>query len=133
MNNKLPTGIYEKVELAIKYYEEAVEDALRNLKINAVIDIIYITFFLVLIIVAAIWTDINGFLTTIGITGLSATSKGKEWIGTIKSYFNDTSKLRLSVKKLKTSLFACDKNDEFCLGGVQCLIEQYFDALEEAT
>ncbi len=124
---------YERVREAVKIYQESVNDALGSLKNNAIIDILFISVTASLIILSIFLSNLAGILTTLGLGGVTAYSQGQSWVSTLKAYVNDSSALRRALSRIKEQLALCEKNDTDCLSKVKCLIEQQFDALDQAA
>ena len=125
--------MYDRTEKAIDIYEEAVGTAVGNLKRNFLVNILYIVVTLILIIAAAVWANLGGLVTTLGLGGVTAASQGKAWIETFRGYSNDATKLKLSVSNLRSKLSMCSKDDQSCLDEVSSLINKAFDALSSAA
>ena len=124
---------YDRVTKAIRIYEDSVTDALKGLKIKAIIDVFFVLLTLILIVLAIFFSNLAGLLTTLGFGGLTVSSQGQAWIAAVKSYINSSSALRRGVNRLKEQIALCDKTDDDCLNNVKCLIQEQFNALDEAA
>ena len=131
--NSAVSSEYGRVREAVKIYQESVNDALNSLKNKAIIDILFISVTAALIILSIFLSNLAGILTTLGLGGVTAYSQGQSWVSTLKAYVNDSSALRRALNRIKEQLALCEKNDTECLSKVKCLIEQQFEALDQAA
>lgn len=121
---------YNKLQEAISLYKSAVNEALSDLRRPFYLDLaVVIIVPIALAIVAFIWSNIAGFLTTLGIGGINAGDRLSRGQTTLKTYWSDCSKLKKSVKRLELELLLCTPTTTARLRNVEKLLKDYYDAL----
>ena len=119
---------------AIDKYEQAVNDTIKRVKQrNMGIDIGVVIITVVLSVLAAVFSNVEGLATTAGISGVTIVSQVKTSADASKTYNSASAKLTNSVKRLRAALDMCGQDDKACLDKVQEDIKKAFDALEEAA
>jgi hypothetical protein len=126
------TGDYkERLSGSIDDYENAVNNVIKNeKKINWGMDIFVVVTTIVLLIVSAVFSNVEGLATTAGVSGVSIVSQVKASADKSKVYNSDATKLRTSVSKLRAALKACSRDDKACLDEVKKKIDEAFAALD---
>lgn len=128
-----PPDMHDRLKKAIDEYDRAVEETISRIRQTAALDVAYISVTLILLIAAAIWSNLEGIITSLGLGGLSAASQGKAWVEAIRAYLNDTKKLEISVRHLRSRLDQCPADDMDCLNNVRKLLDEYWEALATAS
>jgi len=128
-----PTPKHERIEKQLTDYKDAVNSTLRALLKEASLNSVLTVLTLVILLAAVVWSNLNGILAALGITGTNAFAQAKAWQNTIIAYFKDASKLRTSVSYLQAQYDGCDPNDVKCLDKVASAIDTRFQQLENAS
>lgn len=124
---------YKSLEQAISCYKSSVDQALRDLRHPFVLDLLFIVIIpVVLTIVALRFSNVVGFLTTLGVGGISAGERLRRGEIVLKSYWGDCSRLRKSVERLELELQLCTPSDTARLQEIESLLRAYMDALAGA-
>jgi len=117
---------------AITLYDGQVADAIGVIKKQLCIDLLFIAFIVIVIILSFAYANLAGLLTTLGLGGVTVMSQFREWTDTMKAYFSKAGQLRLTVKRLRAELVLCDSSDRVCLDNVKGLLQDYMEALQKA-
>lgn len=121
---------YDSLVEAISLYKSAADDNLSDLRRPFYLDLAVIVIIpIALAIVAFIWSNIAGLLTTLGIGGINAGDRLRRGQITLKTYWSDRSKLKKSVRRLEFELLLCTPTTKARLQRVENLLRDYFDAL----
>jgi len=121
---------YKSLEQAISCYKSSVGEALRDLRHPFVLDLLFIVIIPVgLTIVALIFSNVAGFLTTLGVGGVSAGERLRRGQTVLKSYWGDCSRLRKSMERLQLELLLCTPSDTARLQEIESLLRAYMDTL----
>jgi len=121
---------YKRLEQAIGQYKSTVDETLVELRRPLIIDLAFIVVIpVILVIIAAIFSNIAGILTTLGLGGINAEERLRRGQTVLKSYWGDSSKLRKSVKRLEFELLLCEPSNTTELQKIENLLRDYFDAL----
>lgn len=123
----------ERVKKEIKDYENAVNQALKDLRTKFVMDLALVVITILILVLAVIFSNLNGILTSIGLTGTSAYAQAKTAPDTFKAYINDRAKLRNSVNDVNMSYDGCASDDEACCQKVEDAVKQYMKDLTQAS
>ena len=121
---------YKRLVQAIDQYKSTVDEALGELRRPLIIDLAFIVAIpIVLVIIAAIFSNIAGILTTLGLGGINAEERLRRGQTVLKSYWGDRTKLKKTVKRLEFQLLLCDPSNTTELQKIENLLKDYFDAL----
>ncbi len=124
---------YKSLEQAISLYKSWVDEALRDLCRPFLLDLLFIVIIpVVLTIVALRLSNVVGFLTTLGVGGVSAGERLRRGETMLKSYWGDCSRLKKSKKRLDVELLLCAPSDTAHLQEIESLLREYIDALASA-
>ena len=133
VKNELSIPMSERLASAINEYEKAVNETIRDLtRANWLIDIAYVAVTVIFVVVAAVWSNVGGIVTTAGVSGITLISQAKASADASKVYNHDATKLRVSVQMLRQELTVCGQ-EATCLESVKNSLKKAFDALSEAT
>ncbi|HLE75726.1 MAG TPA: hypothetical protein VI864_06755 [Candidatus Bathyarchaeia archaeon] len=123
---------YRQIGEAIGTYEKVVKSAIGDLLKEAVVDLLFIGVTLFLVIAAAVWSNLTGFLIALGLGGTNAFVQAKNWRDTLTGFWRDKASLERSIRKLQMEYQLCTRNDNASQNRVECLIQEYFNKLDEA-
>jgi hypothetical protein len=127
-------GQYERLSATIEQYNNAAKtvakDLLRN---NLIVDLLFVAVTIVLIIISAVYTDIESVTTTAGVGGVTFFAQAKNVADHIKLYNQEMTSIKLSVARLRSALSRCDRNDKACLDSVDALIQKAWDTLNRSS
>ena len=121
---------HKRLGEAISLYKSTVDEAIADLRRPFILDLAVIVIIpLVLVIVAAIWSNVAGVLTTLGLGGINAEERLRRGQTVLKSYWGECSKLKKSVRTLEFELQLCSPSNQTGLQKIEELLRAYLDAL----
>lgn len=121
---------YNRLEEAISSYKSAVDVALKDLRRPFILDLVLIVIVPTGVTIAAhIFSNVAGFLTTLGLGALNAEERFRRGQTVLRSYWGDCSKLNKSVRTLEFELQLCSPSNSVGLQRIEKLLRAYFDAL----
>ena len=121
---------HKRLAKAIGRYELAVDDALGDLSRPFILDGIFIVIIpAALSVIAFIFGNVAGFLTTLSLGGINAEERLRRGQTVLKSYWSERSKLKKSVKRLEIELLLCRPSNTAGLKRIEDLLREYLDAL----
>jgi hypothetical protein len=120
----------DQLNNGINEYEKAVEDTIKSLMPNFIIDILFLIVIpIVISMIALIATSIGGMLATLGLGVINISERLGRTQTVLKTYWSDRSTLKRTVQTLKLKIALCDKNDPACLEQVKNLLLEYINKL----
>lgn len=123
---------YDRLREAISQYKSAVDETLSDLRRPLYLDLsVIIIIPIVLVIVAAIWSNIAGVLAVLGIGGINAADRLRRGQTILTTYWGDRSRLKKSVRRLEIELQLCTPRTTTRLQNVEKLLRGYLSALPE--
>ncbi len=121
---------YQRLSDAIDEYENAANDVVKGLKRNdLIVDVVFVGITVVLIMVSTIFADTAGVASTAGVGGVTFFAQAKTIADHLKLYNQEATKIKISVRHLKSALKRCERNDNACLDSVDALIKKAWDTL----
>ena len=122
---------HKRLKKAIFSYKFAVDDALAELRRPFILDSVFIVIIpAALSVIAFIFSNVAGFLTTLGLGGINAEERLRKGQSVLKSYLSERSKLKRSVKRLEIELLLYSPSNTAGLQKLENLLLEYLDALE---
>jgi hypothetical protein len=85
-----------------------------------------------ILVLALIFSNLNGMLALLGLTGTNACAQAKSWQGTVLTHLGDKAKLRNSVDNLKMAYHRCAQDDDAGSQKILDTLDEYFKALGNA-
>ena len=86
-----------------------------------------------MIILSAVFANLAGILTTVGLGGATVATQVQKWVDTTKAYIFKTGQLKQTVRRLRTEYVMCKPTEDDCLDKVKALLQAYMKALEDAA
>lgn len=126
----MPLSKYDKIAQAIATYKSDTDGARAELRPPLILDLVVIVIIpLSLTIVSAIFSNIAGILTTLGVGGIHAEERFRRGQTVLKSYWGECSRLKKSVKRLEFELLLCRRSDTASLQKIETRLRAYYDEL----
>jgi len=122
-----------RLKQAIDLYEASIEEAVRDIRNAMILDLVYISWTIVMIALSLSFANLAGIMTAFGLSGATIATQSRKWLDAIKAFFSKSGQLRRTVGRLRTEYAMCSPTDEPCLDKVRDLLRSYMDALEEAA
>lgn len=121
---------HKRLAKAIGQYEVVVDDALSDLRRPFILDgVVIVIIPAVLSVIAFIFSNVAGFLTTLGLGGINAEERLRRGQTVLKSYWSERSKLKKTVQRLELELLLCSPSNGAGLKDIEKLLRAYVNAL----
>lgn len=118
---------------AIDIYEAAILAAVRELGKVVILDIAYVSWIIVMVVLSILYANLAGLAIALGLGGATIATQSRKWVETMKAYFLKSGQLKQTVQRLRIEYEICSSTDEPCLDKIRDLLHRYLDALEEAA
>lgn len=124
---------HERVKAAIELTESVLQRETEGFRREALFDLLSISAVLILILLAAVFSNLAGLLTAIGLGGLGARVQWKAWKDSMRSYITKNPKkmqpIEARLDKIKGEFNLCSENDDENLRKIEDMLRELWDAL----
>jgi hypothetical protein len=120
---------YENVSRAIDACDKVIRKVAEEFRTEAILRIVFSSIIIVIIILSAFVSNIQGFLTTLGSGCLGFAAQYQSWKDAVISYFLDPKRLHTNIEILRAQLETCSKDDKQCLDSILELVRCFLNEL----
>ena len=121
---------HERYNKVLDFCKEILDEDAKQYRMTAVLELMYLLISIVLVIIAAFFSDIAGIITTAGMGLFSFAYRLESFKSAMENYFLFPLKMRAHFKKTRAIKEMCDSDDSECFDRVKRKIMDYLDALD---